>query len=165
MDPNERVLEARRFFLQQFVGFSETPEEKIQEIYAKGMMICARGDGELHPRERAWVRGYFANTGASDAIMAMIETYTGEDDLVELLNMDARTAQAAARNLIFDAFRVCEADGALTTEERQRIVQVGETMGLTAGDIRQVEAAYQVYKAAIENKMATLFPGMAPYQD
>jgi len=165
MDQQQRAAEARRFFFEQFVGFNETPDDAVQMIYAKAMMLCAKGDGVLHDKERAWVRGYFASTGAPDAVMQMIESYSCDDDLGELMQMDERTAQAAARNLVFDALRVCEADGTLSEDERATIHRAGHTMGLTTGEIRQVEAAYSVYKSAFQNKMAALFPGMQPFQE
>lgn len=162
MDQETRTIEARRFFFQQFVGFHMVPEEHVQEIYAKALLMCAGGDGELHEAERAWVRGYFANTGASAEVMELIETYQGDEDINDVLALDERTAQMAARNLVFDALRVCESDGALTPEERDTIHMMGQKMGLMPREIEQVEAAYQVYTAAFVNKMAVLFPQEAP---
>ncbi len=162
MNNEARQTEARRFFFEQFVGFHMVPEDHIQEIYAKALLICAKADGELHPKERGWVRGYFSNTGASERILELIETYEGNDDIAEILALDERTANTAARNLVFDALRVCESDGELAETERNAIYKAGKKMGLTHRAIEQVEAAYQVYKAALANKMAVLFPHEAP---
>lgn len=162
MDQETRMVEARRFFFQQFVGFSMVPEEHVQEIYAKAMLMCASGDGTLHDDERAWVRGYFANTGASAKVMDLIETYEGNEDINEVLALDERTAKMASRNLVLDALRVCEADGELQEKERETIYKVGVKMGLTRREVGAVEAAYRVYTAALENKMMALFPQEAP---
>ncbi len=162
MDHETRTTEARRFFLQQFVGFSMIPEDHVQEIYAKALLICAKGDGVLHDDERAWVRGYFASTGAPDHVLALIETYQGDDDINDVLALDERTARMAARNIVFDALRVCAADDELSSRERDTIFGVGVKMGLTHREVEQVEAAYRVYTAALENKMTVLFPHEAP---
>lgn len=151
--------------MEQFAGFGEVPEDNVQEIYAKALIVCARADGNFHPKEKAWVRGYFCATGAPPSVVALVDEYEGsEDELIEILGGDARTAAAAARNLVFDALRVCEADGDLAAAERASIHRVAQRMGLDAGAIRQVEAAYEVYKSAFANKMAVLFPEPAPYQ-
>lgn len=163
MEDNTKL--ARRFFFEQFVGFHAQPDDRVQEIYAKAMIQCAKGDGILHEKERDWIRGYFASTGAPDHVMKLVDTYEGGEDLSEVLSGDERTAKMAARNLVFDALRVCEADGELAPAELEKIHAMGKAMGLDEGAIRQVEAAYHVYKAAFENKMAVLFPGAAPFQD
>lgn len=163
MDQSTRTREAQRFFFEQFVGFGKAPDDRVQEIYAKAMITCAKGDGELHDKERAWIRGYFASTGAPDSVLEIVETYEGGDDVLELLGGDKRTAKMAARNLVFDALRVCEADGELAEQELSAIYEMGSKMGLSEGAIKQVEAAYHVYKAAFENKMAVLFPEAKPY--
>ena len=49
-------------------------------------------------------------------------------------------------------------DRELADAERASVHAMGKRMGLTDGDIRQVEGAYEVYKAAFRNKMAVLFP-------
>ena len=162
MDQETRTAEARRFFMKQFVGFGMVPEDHVQEIYAKAMLICAKGDGVLHDDERAWVRGYFASTGAPDHVLAIVESYQADDDINDVLALDERTARMAARNLVFDALRVCEADGDLSEAERDTIYDVGVKMGLTRREVEQVEGAYLVYKAAFVNKMTVLFPHEAP---
>ncbi len=166
MTPDQQVLVGRTFFMEQFAGFSQIPEDSVQEIYAKALIVCARGDSEFHPKEKAWIRGYFCATGAPSHVVDLVDTFDGtEADVVEVLAADPRTAAAAARNLVFDALRVCEADGVLAPAERASIHRVATHMGLSASDIRQVEAAYEVYKSAVANKMAVLFPAEAPYQD
>jgi len=155
---------ARRFFLEQFTGFTEVPPDEVQEIYAKALIMCARGDGEFHPKEKAWVRGYFSATGAPEHVIDLVDTFDGApDQILEVLGANSQTAAAAARNLVFDALRVCESDGELAPEERASVHRMADRMGLDAGAIRQVEAAYEVYKAALANKMAVLFPGPTPY--
>jgi len=165
MDSETRASEARRFFLQQFVGFSQMPEGPVQEIYAKALLICATGDGVLHPDERAWVRGYFSSTGAPDSVLALIEDYDGSDDLVGLLQMDERTARMAARSLVFDALRVCAADGELAPAEIDKVYEIGRKMGLNDRQIKQVENAYRVWQSAVDNRMSVVYPEEAPYQD
>lgn len=165
MNEQDRMNEGRRFFMEQFAGFVEVPEDAVQEIYAKALIICASADGHFHPKEKAWVRGYFCATGAPPSVVALVDGFQGsESDVVDILAADPRTAAAAARNLVFDALRVCEADGDLAEAERASIHRVASRMGLDAGAIHQVEAAYEVYKSAMANKMAVLFPQAAPYQ-
>lgn len=163
MSDQTKQHEARRFFMEQFVGFSQVPDEKLQEIYAKAMIMCARGDGEFHDKEKAWVRGYFSATGASQRVIDLVDTYDGGTDILDVLAADERTAKMAARNLVFDALRVCEADGDLAEQERASIYRMGTRMGLSERAVSQVEAAYDVYKAALANKMAVLFPEQVPF--
>lgn len=160
----DRAEDARRFFLQQFTGFNEVPPDAVQEIYAKALIMCARGDGEFHPEEKAWVRGYFSATGAPQHVIDLVDTFDGApDEILEVLSANSATAASAARNLVFDALRVCESDGELAPAERASIHRMAERMGLDAGAVRQVEAAYEVYKSALANKMAVLFPGETPF--
>ncbi|MFK7991618.1 MAG: hypothetical protein AB8I08_36715 [Sandaracinaceae bacterium] len=166
MSNDDRETEARRFFLQQFVGFEAEVEPQVQEIYAKAMILCAKGDGVLHPHERKWIRGYFSNTGASRATIDLVDTWEGNaDEIMDLLGGDERTAASAARNLVFDALRVCEADGELADGERKSIYGMAAKMGLSEAATQQVEAAYEVYRAALNNKMRVLFPDGPPFQE
>ena len=160
----DRAEDARRFFLKQFTGFDQVPPDEVQAIYAKALIMCARGDGEFHPEEKAWVRGYFSATGAPQHVIDLVDTFDSPpDEILGVLAGNSDTAASAARNLVFDALRVCEADGELAPAERASIHRMADRMGLDPGAVRQVEAAYEVYKAALANKMAVLFPGATPY--
>lgn len=71
----------------------ELPVEFVQAMtgetnlaYAKAVIVCAAGDGEISERERAWLVGYLISAGDCDAVVDEIRTYTGSDDLRDLLN-------------------------------------------------------------------------------
>lgn len=157
MDDTTRRHLARKFFCQHFLGLDDVWDDGVQELYAKALIQCARSDGKFHSKEREWLQGYFAAIGASERVLGLIDSYEGNEDLSALLG-GGRLPAGAARSLLFDAFRVCESDGKLDPAELIKIRSVGERLGLDATAVRQVEAAYEVHRAALGNRLAALFP-------
>ena len=95
----DRAEDARRFFLKQFTGFDQVPPDEVQAIYAKALIMCARGDGEFHPEEKAWVRGYFSATGAPQHVIDLVDTFDSPPDEILGVLAAPRSKRSARRSI------------------------------------------------------------------
>ncbi len=93
------------------------PSEMVMSIsdeenmaYAKALVICAKGDGEISPDERAWLIGYSVTQGHSEHVVETISTYGGDDSIEDVLGASPNMP-GYRRFLVYDALRACSADG------------------------------------------------------
>lgn len=119
---------------------SITEEENL--AYAKALMVCAKGDGEITPDEREWLIGYSVTSGHSQEIVDAIRTYEGGDSLEDLLNASPNMP-AYRRFLVYDALRACASDGDLAAEERERVAGMAALMGLQGDVVDELEQIVQ----------------------
>ena len=124
------------------VEFVEEMTDETNLAYAKAIIVCAAGDGDISERERAWLVGYLVSAGDSDAVIDEIRTYTGDDDLQDLIN-SSEYMSLTARPMLYDALRACSADGELSEGERARIADAASRLGVPAEVVAELEEIVQ----------------------
>ena len=107
-------------------------------LYAKALLVCASGDGEISQQERDWIVGYLTTAGDSEEVVETVRTYDGSDSLEDLFAA-ASSMALYGRGMIYDALRACSSDGELSAGERERIVDAAERVGLPTSLVDELE--------------------------
>jgi len=111
-------------------------------LYAKALLVCASGDGEISQQERDWIVGYLTTAGVKENVTDAVKTYDGSDTLDDLFGSTSSMA-LYSRGMIYDALRACASDGALSPGERDRIVAAADRVGLPATLVDELEEILQ----------------------
>lgn len=98
-----------------------------QRSWGRGMFACAGGVSVLSPAERAWAVRYEAAAGAADWVLESLRTHDADETVTEILALPGM--QHAGRGLLYDAVRMCAADGALTADELGRLRVASDDLG------------------------------------
>ena len=122
------------------MAVSVSAEENM--AYAKALVVCAKGDGEITPDEREWLIGYSVTQGHPQEVVDAISTYDGGDSIEDLLSASANMP-AYRRFLVYDALRACASDGDLAAEERQKVVAMADLMGVPGDVVDELEQLVQ----------------------
>ncbi|NUR25187.1 MAG: hypothetical protein HOV83_04955 [Catenulispora sp.] len=127
LDGDPRALGSQWLFKQE-ADYGTVPDERSFAAYAKAVMVCANGDGEIAPAERAWIVGRFAALGASPDLLSELRDYPATQDLAELVGASSAIG-SSTRSLIYDALRACAADGELHPGEIEAVRTMNARLG------------------------------------
>ena len=129
-------LAGETFGVPTELAVSISTEENM--AYAKALVVCAKGDGEITPAEREWLIGYSVTQGHPQEVVDVIRTYDGGDSIDDLLRASPNMP-VYRRFLVYDALRACASDGDLAAEERQRVVAMAGVMGVPGDVVDELE--------------------------
>jgi tellurite resistance protein len=161
------------FFLRHQLGATRLPvapnldEQRkmlpLLEGFAKAMLLCASGDGELAPSEREWILGFSANAGATDALLQELRTLDPRTlDPFKLLQQTERPG-LFVHALIYHAIKASDADGVLEPREVQTIRTMAMLFQVPPAEVDGLFELHAEEKAFQERKMARLFPNGHPW--
>ncbi|EYF05158.1 TerB family tellurite resistance protein [Chondromyces apiculatus] len=142
-------------------NFGERPTDEAFEGYMKALLICANGDGTLAPEERDWAVGHAAALGASDALVDELKTYKAVDDIEQIITATHESSDSR-RYIIYDAVRVCSADGAYSDRERAMVIRMGAKLGISEELVRQIEDICLEEARLREKRLKLLYPEGPP---
>jgi hypothetical protein len=125
----------------------EPRENRDLAAIAKAVLICAQGDGQVSPAERAWMIGAYAARGVPVELIDELRTYEGKDDLAGVL-AGTSVQHAAPRVVVYMALQACAADGALHGLEVAAIVKMGALIGVSEEVVMQLKAVFEEEQAA-----------------
>jgi hypothetical protein len=151
------------WLLKEMWDFPNGVPEDQRLDYLKVIMVCARGDGHLAPREKAWVIGYGAACGAHQSTVDALEAYPADEDVLDILNRNMPAAETWGRVAIFDAVRAANADHIYHDDERRAIRRMAEHMGISEETVVDIEELVFEEQASRRRRLQLLFPGDAPY--
>jgi tellurite resistance protein len=134
----------------------QLPDEAIG-TFAKALLIATKGDNVISQDERDWVIGLTAAKGASEALLAELETYSGDEDVESLLQSNP-VSNKSRRNLIYTAIQASDSDGTYNEGEKAAIRNIASKLGITEDVVVQLENLYQKEKELFSNKIGVLFP-------
>lgn len=165
--------QALKFFLRTQLGATRLPpapnlsEQRkmlpLLEGFAKAMIICAAGDGELAPAELEWIVGFTANSGGTDELLQELRALDPSKlDPMELLAKTERPG-LFVHSLVYNAICAADADGVLEPGEVQTIHAMAMVLGLPEEQVDGLFALHRDEKALRERKLATLFPNGHPW--
>ena len=136
----------------------ELPPELVAEVseadnlaYAKAIMVCAAGDGEISPAEREWIVGYLTVARDPDAVVELMRTYDGGDDIGELIAASPLML-LTGRSMLFDALRACASDGDLSSGERDRVHTAADRLGVPRDVVAEFEEIIQAEESLRKRK-------------
>jgi tellurite resistance protein len=165
--------QAQIFFLRHQLGSTKLPvapnlqEQRkmlpLLEGFAKAMVLCAAGDGELSPAEREWILGFSANAGATDELLQELRTLDPRTlDPIKLLQQTERPG-LFVHALVYHAIKASDADGMLEPGEVQTIRAMAMLFELSAAEVDGLFELHAEEKAFQLRKMARLFPNGHPW--
>jgi uncharacterized tellurite resistance protein B-like protein len=145
-------------FAPLFYGMSMVPK-KIWREYGFALLCIAGADGEVSDPELEWLTIDLAESlGVDMDIVADWEEYEFEDgDLGEIFSR-IRPASVANFNkmLIYDAIRICSADGDYAEEEKESVAEAAKILQVSKEAVMSIEALVDLENAANRLRLIVL---------
>ncbi|MFD5558817.1 hypothetical protein ACFWIA_33935 [Streptomyces sp. NPDC127068] len=157
----EISLLARKWLFRQEWDFAARPDDRDIGLYAKALLVCAKGDGVISQQERDWVLGYFAAYCGDAETLEELAVYPAEDDVTTLVTRSAIVYETRG-SLVFDALRACDADGELTADEVARIKQAAAALEISGETVERLKELYLQEKTARSERNTLLYPEGSP---
>lgn len=155
------------WLFKEMWGFGQTPPEAAAITFGKAILVCAHGGSGIAAAERAWVLGYFAALGYSDAVLRELEQYDPAehaDALAELINGTMVMGEPDSRlSLIYDGIRAAVADKILDDGELAAIKRLAAMIGVEAEMVDQLIDAYAAEVSAKSRRILLCFPSGVPF--
>ncbi|MEZ7129046.1 hypothetical protein ACBR40_27260 [Nonomuraea sp. AD125B] len=156
LDADPRTLGSQWLFKQE-ADYNTVPDAPNFAAFAKAVLTCANGDGEIAAAERAWVIGFFAALGASPDLLAELRDYPATQDVNELVGSSPAVA-ASTRALIYHALRACSADGGLHSAELTAIRAMNAHLGHPADLVDQWLELHQEEQRLRARRLELIWP-------
>ncbi len=157
MSNNVRHTIAKWIF-KESRGFDELPPEDSTIIYAKALLICASGDGEVAPAEKDWIMGLTAARGVSDSKLEELKNYPATDSLEQVITSNDIISEYAKHAIIYDAIVACSADGEYQEGEKAAVRKAATLIGVSEDVVQQLEELYAEEKKLFERKIQLFYP-------
>ena len=141
-----------------FYGISMVPEENIKE-YGYALLNIAGSDGDVSDPELEWLTIECAEAvGIEEEIVAEWEEYDYEDsDLIDIFNsFNSKSFANFNRVLIYDAIRMCSADGEYAEDERELVHKAAQLLKVNLDTVIAIEALVELEAAANKLRMTIL---------
>ena len=141
-----------------FFGLSVVPKPSWKE-YGYILLNIAGSDGQVSDEELEWLTIDCAQAvGVTPDIIAKWEDYDYEDDDLEELFFGLNAASFANFNklLIYDAIRMCSADGDYAEDERDQVYHAAQIMKVPPEAVTAIEALVDLERAANKLRVTIL---------
>lgn len=153
-------LSADFMYLTHF-GFDSAPPTTNPEVVnsmAKAMFSIINGDGKIRPKERAWVKGYFATKGYPDDVVDSVDSMQPlpVEEVVAL--MTESILRFGANVLLYDAIRAASADREYPDGERTTVATVAAALGVSTRTVTAIENLVKEEQELLTRRVALLFP-------
>lgn len=145
-------------FAPLFYGMSMLPK-KIWKEYGYALLCIAGSDGEVSDPELEWLTIDLAESlGVDMETVADWEEYDFEEGNLEEIFSSIRIASIANFNkvLIYDAIRICSADGHYADEERDKVAEAAKILQVSNEAVLAIEALVDLETAASRLRMIVL---------
>ena len=156
--------EGSQWAIKHLYGITKYPDDTDHSTYFKSLLLCAAGDGELAPEERAWVAGLAATIGG-DKYSEMVKNYAADEDLLQVLQQSSRIDSSARHVMLYDAIRASAADGVLSDGERDTIQKMANFMDIKKETVAELEKLYNEETAQSNKRRELLFPVDSPWHN
>lgn len=152
------MIEDLRKISPTFYGLQMVPSE-LWKNYGFILLNIAGSDGEVSDPELEWLTVSCAEAvGVEKKIVSEWEEYDYEDDDLEELFFDFNTNSFANFNklLIYDAIRMCSADGDYAEDEKDQVYHAARIMKVPAEAVTAIEALVDIEHAANRLRLTIL---------
>ncbi|NML52455.1 hypothetical protein HHL19_18555 [Streptomyces sp. R302] len=144
--------------------FTTVPDFGDIRVYAKALLVAAKGDGVLAQEERDWVLGYIAVlAGGNQDLLRELAEYPADEDVVALLESSQVLTRVARVPLVFDALRACDADGVIAPGELEQIKRLAAALGIAEETVDRLLEVHRREKEAHAARIAAIFPEGTPF--
>lgn len=141
-----------------FFGISMVPKSSWRE-YGYILLNIAGSDGDVSDPELEWLIVDCAEAvGVDNDIIADWEDYDFEIEELEDLFHELKTSSFANFNklLIYDAIRMCSADGDYAEDEKDQVYHAAKIMKVPSEAVTAIEALVDLEQAADKLRMTIL---------
>jgi uncharacterized tellurite resistance protein B-like protein len=145
-------------FAPLFYGMSLVPK-KIWKEYGFALLCIAGSDGEVSDPELEWLTIDLAESlGVDMETVADWEEYEFEESNLEEIFGKIRHASIANFNkmLIYDAIRICSADGDYAEEEKDMVAEAAKILQVSREAVMSIEALVDLENAANRLRLIVL---------
>ncbi len=164
MSYNVREIIAKWIF-KQLRDFDNVPPKEAIIVYAKALLVCANGDGNLAPAEKDWIIGLTATRGASDAELEELMNYPATDSIEQVIASNQIIFEYAKRAIIYDAIVACSADNEYSEGEKAVVHKAASLIGVSEDVVGQLEEIYTEEKTLFNRKIQLLLPDGHPFSN
>ncbi|MER6514068.1 hypothetical protein ABT158_45140 [Nonomuraea sp. NPDC001636] len=145
------------WLLKAEADYDSAPSGTDYTAYAKAVMVCAKGDGEISTPERDWILGFFAALGATPELLRELRDYQA-DDSFESLVATTEAVAASTRALPYYALRACSADGELHPGEIASIRAMNALRGFPDDLVDSWLALHEEEQRLRTRRLALIWP-------
>ncbi len=132
-----------------FYGISMVPKSSWRE-YGYALLAIAGSDGIVSDPEFEWLTLEVARkVGVSEDIIADWEEFDYDDaDLEEIFKSFNKSTMASFNKLlIYDAIRMCSADGDYALEEKEQVLEAAKILNVGPEAVMAIEALVDLEEA------------------
>lgn len=141
-----------------FYGITMVPASSWRE-YGYALLTIAGSDGEVSEPELEWLTVECAKAvGVEEEIIADWEEYDFEEgDLEEIFHeFNAKSFANFNKLLIYDAIRMCSADGDYASDEKDQVNHAAQILKVPMETVLAIEALVDVELAANKLRLTLL---------
>lgn len=141
-----------------FYGLSMVPKTAWRE-YGLILLNIAGSDGDVSDPELEWLTVQCAESvGVDETLIAEWEDFDFEEDDLEELFFDFNANSFANFNklLIYDAIRMCSADGDYAEDEKDQVYNAAKLMKVSPEAVTAIEALVDLENAANKLRLTIL---------
>ena len=134
----------------KFFGISMIPKD-LWKQYGYVLLNIAGSDGEVSDDELEWLTVECGEAvGIDESIIADWEDFEYDEDELEELFFNLNSSSFANYNklLIYDAIRMCSADGDYADDEKEQVYNAAQIMKVPAEAVMAIEALVEMEQAA-----------------
>ncbi|GAB4237379.1 MAG: hypothetical protein Tsb0034_12460 [Ekhidna sp.] len=134
------------------------PKESWKQ-YGYILLNIAGSDGEVSDPELEWLTVHCAESlGVDEKTISHWEDYDFEEDDLEELFFELNASSFANFNklLIYDAIRMCAADGDYAESEKEQVYHAAEIMKVPSEAVTAIEALVDLEAAAAKLRLTIL---------
>ena len=134
----------------KFFGISMIPKD-LWKQYGYVLLNIAGSDGEVSDDELEWLTVECGEAvGIEESIIADWEDFEYDEDELEELFFNLNSSSFANYNklLIYDAIRMCSADGDYADDEKEQVYNAAQIMKVPAEAVMAIEALVEMEQAA-----------------
>ncbi len=145
-------------FAPTFYGISLVPKSIWRE-YGYALLCIAGSDGEVSDPELEWLTIDLAESlNVDEDVVADWEEFDYEEADLEEIFFSFKHASFANFNklLIYDAVRMCAADGDYADEEKERVAEAAGILQVSRETLTSIEALVDIEQAAHKLRLTVL---------
>ncbi len=145
-------------FAPTFYGMSMVPKD-IWRDYGYALLCIAGSDGDVSDPELEWLTIDLAESlNVSEDTVADWEDFEFEDSDLEEIFLNIRSSSFANYNklLLYDAIRMCSADGDYAEEEKEKVAEAAKILQVSREAVICIEALVEMEQATHKLRLTVL---------
>ena len=143
-------------FAQDEYGISAASIESMTN-YGYILLTIAGADGEVSEQELQWLIKHQSKFGAPEEVIELYKSFDYKNADIKTLLPNIKVdvdSWSAAPNLVYHAILMSSADGVYAEEERAKVKEAAQIMGVPDDIVLTIESLIQMEKATFNMRQA-----------